>query len=498
MQYSLVKWLLTVAMLLAGAQGPTAMALQACGEPGARKGMDVDLTDRGPSPAAAPHAVLGANVVYTVDDLAAWRAGLGQELRKLGVGALRFPGGEVADTYDWDRAGSETRADSGSPAIDFREFLDQAGAASVDNIYFVVNLEGAFRAPGDREVSLAKYADKAARLVAAVRKLGYVVRYWEIGNESYLAGTTYPLTAKEYAHALRIFSAAMRKADPAIRILANGPGDLDGTGFADTLTDGQREAFRAARSRLCGKDVSRDACTQALRGQSPGAARAVAWWQVLAAEAPDAFDDVAVHLYGMVRLRKGGDGFQATERILELKKYLSETLGRSVGVAVTEWNVPPAKRGGRGGPDAVISNVVKLGNFMAAGVQDAMFWPLRYQGSEDRALLTVQDNRETPMYRALQLASETARGQFISQKLVGRDTYVLRTRIGAGETVLMVNTGDAGHAAALLLPHGADVEISQVAGEAMSGGPLCHGHAGSGRLVVALPPQSVTAARLHY
>jgi alpha-N-arabinofuranosidase len=55
---------------------------------------------------------------------------------------------------------------------------------------------------------------------------GYHVRYWEIGNESYLSSYNGQATAQQYAQDLVDFSTVMKAVDPTIKIGANGHDDL--------------------------------------------------------------------------------------------------------------------------------------------------------------------------------------------------------------------------------------------------------------------------------
>ncbi len=452
--------------------------------------------------ASTPHGLLGANILYTVDDSDTWRAGLDQKLQQLEPGSLRFPGGEIADGYDWESGRAEitpnakTRPDNLRP-ISYLEFLKYAASIKAKNIYFVVNVEGAFKAPGDRESNLRNYAHKAARLVEAVKKQAYKVAYWEIGNESYQPGTSYPLKATEYAQALKVFSAAMRKADPSIRILANGPGNELSQGFADRLSDEQLSLLRSAPEKLCGRQP-RKACLFKLNEQTQKKSDETSWWGVLLREAPEAFDDLAIHSYSLIKNNKLRDArFYETERIQKLKAYVYKMRGREAGIAVTEWNAPPAHRGDFTIAEAAISNAIKFGNYLAAGVQDAVFWPLRYPTPEDstRALLSMQGLTETPMLRALQLVNVHMRGQFVAQEKIAEGVYGLKTSNADGMALMLVNASDNSQSVVLDQPrNGARVLVRQLAGEAMTGGQLCAGRVADKGLTLSLPPKSITTA----
>jgi len=493
--YSVLMWFMMMAQ-------SDAAELSKCLVPSGSASIPIFLDNKASS--GGEETSFGVNVIYTVDDAGVWQSGLAQKLRQLGIGSLRFPGGEVADSYDWARSGEdlEMKKNLSSAPIDFKTFLEYAKVMQVSNIYFVVNLEGAFRTSGDRrEANIRAYADKAAAWVAEAKQLGSHVKYWEIGNESYLAGTTYPLKAEEYAHALNIFSKAMRAADSSIRIVANGPGNIRAQGFADTLPEDQLTLFRNNRGRLCG-DLARKECAQSLKGGAVRAEGKDGWWGEVVRIAPNGFDDVAIHTYDMVNLKgKDGGKFKNTDKIVTLKQHLTRLLGRPVGVAVTEWNVPPTRRGGKTGSQAILSNAIKLGNFMAAGVQDAVFWPLRYPSEEesDRALLSMDGLEEQPMYRAFDLMNSTLRGKFVSQELIDEGVYVLRTRNAEGESVMMVNANPAKKNVALDYHRkSSSVQIDQLSGDLMEGGALCSGPVSPKGVGVVLPAKSITVTRFMY
>ena len=91
----------------------------------------------------------------------------------------------------------------------------------------------------------------------ANKEKGYDVKYWEIGNETYLPGTYYPATAREYAEAFGKYARAMKGVDPSIQIGAVGPlGSRCGRPARSAFARGtghQRELKRSP----CGRDRER-------------------------------------------------------------------------------------------------------------------------------------------------------------------------------------------------------------------------------------------------
>lgn len=453
-------------------------------------------------------SLLGANVLYFIDDDKTWNAGLGEKLNRLRLSALRFPGGEVADQYDWEKGGKEklgiSAGNDGSedfaPFTDGLEFLKRAKVAGIPDIYFVVNLEGAFVAPGDRGENIRRYAEKAARWVAEVKRQGFVVKYWEIGNESNHDSTTFTLTAAEYAGALAIFSREMKRADPQIKIAANGPTGVNASGFADKFTKEQLEFFRGKGRKLCGKKPEKG-CIEKIRQVIPGTVKPVAWWDVLAARAGRDFDMAVIHSYSMVKLPKSFEKSESKEmrQVQRLRERLEQETGRRIAISVTEWNVPPKRRENIASGDAALANVIKLGNYLAAGVEHALFWPLRYPDSE-RALLTMDGLEVTPMYRAFEAVAPVMNGAYAGQKVLAAGVYALKTNTTSGERVMLVNTGNHPLQVDLRLQDGRshEVQVNQLTGENMSGGETCRGSSIENGVSITLPPGSLTTAILSH
>jgi alpha-L-arabinofuranosidase len=203
---------------------------------------------------------VGINVNFLVDDDANRRqalATLADALRRAGVKYLRYPGGEKADGYLWsvppftspvptlarwaagewpqngewpsyDRAlvqadGRTFRTDP----LDFDEFM--ALCRAIDCVpTIVVCYDSMYKPaqPGGAAPSRPQLLDTAREWVryANVTR-GYNVRYWEIGNESYLDHYNGGATAAQYASDLVEFSRVMKNVDPTIQIGANGESD---------------------------------------------------------------------------------------------------------------------------------------------------------------------------------------------------------------------------------------------------------------------------------
>jgi hypothetical protein len=196
---------------------------------------------------------LGINVNYLMDNDRDWRPGVAvsteQALAAMGVRWLRFPGGEKSDSYLWSRPPYEqptpTLARTGAaewPASDRRFTLADNATYRIETLGFddfvamcrrlnaepicVVALDSSYKAAsaGGRAPTKAELLANACewvRYANVTRKYG--IKYWEIGNESFLATPNgNPPSAEVYGRDVAEFARAMKTIDPAIQVGANG------------------------------------------------------------------------------------------------------------------------------------------------------------------------------------------------------------------------------------------------------------------------------------
>ena len=179
---------------------------------------------------------------------------LAEGLRAAGVKYLRYPGGEKADGYFWSVppyttsiptlarwAPGEWPDNTEWPSYDralvnpdgftfrtnplsFDEFMDVCRQIEcVPTI--VVCYDSIYRPaqPGGFAPSRATVLEAAREWVRYSNVTrGYNVRYWEIGNESWLSHYNGQASASDYARDLIEFSLVMKSVDPGIEIGANG------------------------------------------------------------------------------------------------------------------------------------------------------------------------------------------------------------------------------------------------------------------------------------
>jgi alpha-N-arabinofuranosidase len=189
------------------------------------------------------------------------RQSLLDAMKKLPKGAMRWPGGCFADSYDW-RDGTGPRearprrtnfwaGQTGGPPVSRPKF-DPNHFGSVDfarlcrlvgsEPYFAANLRSL---PARDFYQWVEYCNSPAGTTSLAdlrardgEKDPLKVRYWGVGNESWGCGGDF--TAEEYAVEFRRFTSWVPGFDTPLSFVASGPssGDLNWTrGFFSKLTE---------------------------------------------------------------------------------------------------------------------------------------------------------------------------------------------------------------------------------------------------------------------
>lgn len=399
----------------------------------------------------------GFNVLVPVDTAERWeRQDYGTLITRLGATSLRFPGGELADQYDWktNRLGSGFAAADASTDnsqwLDSLQFLRKAKAAGATNISFVVNLEGAFKGPPEKwPKQVEAYAENAAQWVKAVKEANLFVPYWEIGNESYLPKTTFPLTAEEYANAFLLFAEKMKAADPRILLGANGPMAWNTPGFMNRLAPAAREQYRsnlAVVKKRCKKTSFQDCLEEASR--EGAVSNPAGWWATLAAIAGPHIDFAALHNYYDMPKRLGqglGGPSNSVKTMQVLQQQWQRQFGHRLPMLLTEWNQAPTP---------ALTNKERQGHFKTvaeavlahtnAGVHSSMYWPLSGEFSKNQQPLLPPDTPAAAASLAvLELANRHLNGSVLSAGgVLAPAVYATVVRNDEELAIGVLNTGE--------------------------------------------------------
>ncbi|PSR20088.1 MAG: cellulose-binding protein [Sulfobacillus acidophilus] len=186
--------------------------------------------------ALPPPAVITVNAAHSMGIIPATAFGLNTEvwdkdltspaipalLRRIGVGVLRYPGGSIADQYDWANnrlvPGQSGYVDPRNTFARFMQLVRQVGATALITVNYGSNFSGTGGGEPQEAAAWVRDADVTHH---------DQVRYWEIGNEVYGNGTygvTWELDLHRhkgpavYAENARRYIAAMKQADPHIQV----------------------------------------------------------------------------------------------------------------------------------------------------------------------------------------------------------------------------------------------------------------------------------------
>ncbi|MCX7017025.1 MAG: hypothetical protein NTW86_31440 [Candidatus Sumerlaeota bacterium] len=335
----------------------------------------------------------GVNTLFWIEDDASLKDGkIARYLHDMPCRLMRFPGGEVGDNYHWKTKKLDNikqfPSQEGPDKLDCDKFMTMCREVGAEPI-FMANLESGF-VHNDID---AVVKEAAEWVQYANKEKGYNVKYWEVGNETYLAGTYFPTTAREYAEAFVKFSKAMKAVDPTIQIGACGPQDAANVVPVDKLTPDELKAQRAKERGARKNDLKTAAAAK-------GEAKGDAWWPTVVRIAGADMDFAVYHRYSP---NVFGPDANAGKPIVALKEFFRKELGREIPIAVTEWNAGKTTQAGMA-PALIMAELI--GDYLKAGVDMACEWPMRYTGGFNaRSILDYKTNEPRPSYYVMKLYS---------------------------------------------------------------------------------------------
>ena len=175
-----------------------------------------------------PAADHGVNT--TVNDYAMADPAVPGLLQNIGMNALRYPGGIIADTFHWT---NDTTVDGHGKVTDWTPFnttfdqfmtlANKVGASPVITVNYLTNTSGAYNSASDP-------TEAAAWVNYANIQKNYGIKYWEIGNEEwgegeynnqvggYQGDSTTVFNPIHYGKAVVSYANAMKAQDKTIKI----------------------------------------------------------------------------------------------------------------------------------------------------------------------------------------------------------------------------------------------------------------------------------------
>ena len=335
----------------------------------------------------------GVNTLFMIDDDAALADGrIAGHLRAMPCRLMRFPGGDVADNYHWKTRTLDNPQwwpnESGPQTTDTDEFMALCRKVGAEPI-FVVDLESGFV-----HNDIAGAAREAAEWVAYCKQKDYRVRFWEIGNETYLYSPNQPpehhkhkrvrVTAAEYGRAFQQVTQAMKAVDSGILCGAVGPGSVTAS------------------------------CNNLLPNGGKADSPEPPWWPTVLKTVGAKPDFLVVHEYFGHKLTPqwfARKGLNNGRGLPELKQFAQQALGRPAPLALTEWNLN--KDFSIRGIVAAQIQAEMLCRYLNAGVDWATFWPLRLKGQSFRSVLDLKTNEPLSSWQVLHFFATNAIGNIV-------------------------------------------------------------------------------------
>ena len=180
------------------------------------------------------HNPIGINLNFLIDNETVTKAS-----KNLNLGSLRYPIGEIADYYLFDRDrptqpkisiqdsslwfSNFTHPDgTWKNFLNFDQFVSVCRSLNTEP-FVVIGIDALAYRGSSPHAQLEEVLQAAIDWVEYANIIkGYNIKYWEIGNENDLAHDSVKWTAADYANTVVKFSQAMKQIDPGIEIGVNG------------------------------------------------------------------------------------------------------------------------------------------------------------------------------------------------------------------------------------------------------------------------------------
>jgi len=330
-------------------------------------------------------------------------------LRDLDVGRVIYPGGEIADNYNWkfnkvyDKNFLYFKFRKNN-LIDFDLFMNIISHIHIEPI-IVVNLEEGFM-----EHNLTKYAKLAAQWVYYANKIKkYHIKYWIIGNESYNLPTRYALSVKDYIRALKIYSKFMKEIDPTIKIGAIGPFNFKAIPVIDTL---------------CGDDISKVRIL--IKNHKRFIVRKMynlylygdmkrAWWFNLFKEAKNSIDFIVLHYYFNKNDLYIKDNWFIYKDLSQFNFLIKKLFNKNVPIFITEFGFTNKISKILENKKLNVIFVKMMINFIKTkNLKFISYWPLKYYNW--KVALLDNEGKKSFLYNLYKFFIKNLKGKLLDIK----------------------------------------------------------------------------------
>ena len=374
----------------------------------------------------------GVNTLYWLqDDRTRNNEDLMKYLRDLKLEIMRYPGGEVADNFDWrtntlnnpkEFPYEKSPEKDASNRMDFDEFISWKNRLGVKDATIVVNLEEAF---------VEHNLEKAARLAAAWvdyanNKKNYNIKYWEIGNESYHLKTRYPLTAMEYSKAFKVFYKYMKRVDPSIKLGAIGPlsyKKIPNISFISSRDLRKLRSIRDTKKRNRYIDEIKQRIKHHSKNNVSGS-----WWKILTEKIGDEMDFAVVHRYYSKRIKNSQFNIplRFDRPVEKLRQFLKNNTGREIDIALTEWSF--SKKSKLTSIYKSLTLAEMIGDYLKSGLLMTNYFMLYKKKKNYRALFDHRTLKPKPIYYVFKTFTHYTYDKILKTKSDERTLYALSSK----------------------------------------------------------------------
>ena len=352
----------------------------------------------------------GTNLLFWVDDDAALENGkILDALDEINIRLLRYPGGTVADNFHWKTNTLENvnmfPYQEGDSETDFDEFMAVCRKLEVQPSV-VVNTQS-WAVKGDIEGG----AHEAAEWLRYCKKMGYSIKFWEIGNETYW----HPLiSAEEYAHIINVYSDSLKSVDPTVLIGANGHWNIDFVGTKERIKEGTYgELIRIYNNIHSREDYENYQVFTKENTINPITQGSEKWWPTLIEKSGDNIDMIIVHWYF-----GPGQLDEMSERLSQVKKLFTDKYpDKNYITNISEYNTTSASDF-NGDEHLYLSEAI--GKMLQAEVDVASFWPLRLEHYGKSTLLDVKNSELSIIAQIHKKLSDSLKGHLVESSVSGQ------------------------------------------------------------------------------
>lgn len=455
-----------------------------------------------------PGSFLGINLSYFNDTDEIWeKHGIQDKVKKAGIGALRYPGGEETSFFHWEHPGVngyediyDDPATYGNPRgrgpfqvtwVDPKDWETNENFMSFDDYMARCRALGAEPVVGLNLSSGRRHDRREAGLEEALRWMRYCkandfnVTYWFLDNETWHYEAAHTFSAEEYAEDVVYFGKAIKAEFPDVKLIVN-------PASSETInhTEGIKQFIETAGGVIDYIDMH--------WYWSWGTSSWEKWLTQAPMRSGDQWKDDWMD-------RPFGDDVEMIRKMCRDAGY------PEVGVVVLEWNVGPSEHTWDL-PDSAMALIQSqmLMEFLDGDVRMTCLWTLLWQSRREvwpvqdrfQSILTHEPpHKETASFEMFRLFSSVLDMTQITAESSADDVRVVAAKGGQGNdrSVILLNKSDRARKVTVRFDSEVDsarVGVEYINLEHAAALQLTPDSVGKDQVVVELQPYSFTALRV--